>query len=79
MASADTILVEDAKETTRYASRKWLLALLVILVGVAMSWFDKLAPQLVDLLKWTAGLYFGFNVSQKAAEWVATKLAGRDS
>ncbi|CAN7536386.1 hypothetical protein LJR130_003769 [Variovorax sp. LjRoot130] len=25
----------------------------------------------VDLVKWVAGLYFGFNVVQKGAEWLA--------
>ncbi len=58
-----------------YASRKFLMALLVIAIGTAMNWFGKLSPELVEILKWTFGLYCGFNVSQKAAEWVATLIA----
>ena len=57
-----------------YGSRKFLLALLVIAIGTAMTWFNLLTPQLVDLLKWTTGLYCGFNVTQKATEWVADKI-----
>lgn len=59
-------------ETTRYASRKFIVALLILGIGTAMTWFTRLTPELLDLLKWTAGLYFGFNVSQKAAEWITT-------
>jgi len=58
-----------------YASRKFLLTLLVIAIAVVMNWFDKLSPQLVDVLKWTFGLYCGFNVTQKASEWIANLIA----
>ena len=57
---------------SRYASRKFVIALLMLVIGVGMTYLGMLTPQLVDLLKWTGGLYFGFNVTQKAAEWVAT-------
>lgn len=81
MASADTILVEPVqdKAASRYASRKWLLVLLAIIVGTAMEWFGKLTPQLVGLLQWVVGLYCGFNVSQKAVEWVASKFTSAGS
>lgn len=52
-------------------SRKFIVTLLILAIGVVMAWFDHLSQALVDLLKWTGGLYFGFNVSQKAAEWFA--------
>jgi hypothetical protein len=58
----------------RYASRKFLLAVLVVALATWMNWLDALTPQLVDVLKWTAGLYCGFNVTQKAGEWVAAKI-----
>lgn len=57
-----------------YGSRKFLLTLLVIAIGVAMTFLNLLTPALVELLKWVSGLYMGFNVSQKAAEWVSTKI-----
>lgn len=59
----------------RHASRKFLLSLLVVGIATWMNWLEALTPQLVDVLKWTAGLYFGFNVTQKAGEWVAAKIA----
>lgn len=75
MDSADIVIVEPKdKAASRFASRKWLLALLVVAVGVGMELAGKLSPQLVGLLQWVVGLYSGFNVTQKAAEWVATKL-----
>lgn len=58
----------------RYASRKFILALLVLAVAAWANWAEMLTPQLVDVLKWVAGLYFGFNVTQKAGEWVAAKV-----
>lgn len=58
----------------RYASRKFLLALLVILLATTLAYLELLTPLLVDLFKWTCGLYFGFNVTQKGAEWIVTKL-----
>ena len=61
-----------------YGSRKFLLALLVITIGVVMTYLDMLSPQLVDLMKWVVGLYCGFNVTQKASEWVSTKLTNKE-
>lgn len=57
-----------------YGSRKFLLALLVIGIGTGMSYVGLLEPQLVDLFKWVTGLYYGFNVTQKASEWISVKL-----
>lgn len=64
----------EARETSRFASRKFILAVLVIVIGVAMTLEGKFSgDHLVDLLKWIAGLYFGFNVTAKASEWLASK------
>lgn len=51
---------------SRYASRKFLLVLIAILGGAALHLFGKLDPLLVELVKWTLGLYFAANVGQKA-------------
>lgn len=75
MDSADTPTVNPTKAETRYASRKWRLALLVVAVAVGMELAGKLTPALSDLLKWTLGLYCGFNVGQKGVEWLAEKVA----
>jgi hypothetical protein len=70
--------MSEDQATTRYASRKFLLALLVAIACIVMRSLDLLdQPQFVDLLKWTLGLYFGANVVQKAAEWTTTALAGK--
>lgn len=58
----------NEKQESRYASRKFLLAILMVVVGVGMTLHGSLTQQLVDLMKWTAGMYFGLNVTQKAAE-----------
>jgi len=58
----------------RYQSRKFILALLMLAIGTTLTYFGMLTELLVDLLKWTGGLYFGFNVSQKAAEWVSAGM-----
>lgn len=50
----------------RFASRKWILALLVLLGGTALSLAGKLDPLLVELAKWIVGLYFAANVGQKS-------------
>ena len=64
----------NEKQESRYASRKFLLVLLVLVLGTALAVTGHLTPLLVDLMKWITGLYLGFNVSQKAAEWVANKV-----
>lgn len=51
---------------SRYASRKFLLVLIVIFGGAALRAFDMLDPLLVELAKWALGLYFAANVGQKA-------------
>lgn len=50
-------------EDRRYASRKFLLALLVLVTGGAFRVLGYLdAATWVDLTKWTLALYFGANV-----------------
>jgi len=58
---------------TKYASRKFVLTLLVVGIAVGMNWLGRLSPELVEVLKWSLGLYCGFNVTQRAAEWIAQK------
>ena len=60
-----------------FQSRKFLLCLLVVGLGGAFSWVGKLTPELVELMKWVAGLYLGFNVTQKGVEQVASKLVSK--
>ena len=62
-------------ETSRFASRKFLVTLLVLAIGVGMELAGELSAQLVDLLKWGTGLYFGFNVGQKSVEWVSDAVS----
>lgn len=62
---------------SRYASRKWRFALLLVAAGVGLELAGKLTPLLVDYLKWIFGLYCGFNVTAKAGEWVATYVASK--
>jgi hypothetical protein len=71
----DTADRATVRAESRYASRKWLFALLLVAVAVGMELADKLSPTLADFLKWIAGLYFGFNVGQQAASWIATALS----
>lgn len=59
---------------TNYKSRKFLLVLLVIAIGVALQLVAKLSPLLVDLLKWAMGLYFTANVGQKGKDMLAAWL-----
>ena len=67
----------DTKNETNYGSRKFLLALAVIAIGVGMTLTDHLTPELVDLMKWVSAAYFGMNVTQKAAEWITSKVANK--
>jgi hypothetical protein len=58
----------------KYASRKFLLAVLVLLAAGAARVFGLLEPELaVDLVKWTLGLYFGANVGASAVAWLTGK------
>lgn len=52
-------------------SRKWMLILLMLAIGVGMELAGKLSPGLIDLMKWLGGIYCGFNVTQKGVEWAA--------
>lgn len=76
--TAETAIIADgivAKAESKFSSRKFSLALLVILIGTALTVWGKLTSEhLVDLLKWITGMYLGFNVTQKASEWIAGKL-----
>ena len=68
---------ELVKES-RYASRKWIFCLLLMAVAVGMEIGDKLTPTLADFLKWLGAIYCGFNVTQKASEWVASFISNRE-
>ena len=58
----------------KYASRKFILALLVILFGVALTIWGKMTSEhLVDLMKWISGMYFGLNVTEKATSLLTPK------
>lgn len=60
-----------APSERKFASRKFVLALLIILGAGAMSALGiKPDPTLAELVKWVAGLYFAGNV---AADWVSRK------
>jgi hypothetical protein len=58
-------------------SRKFLLTLLILAIGVLTNHFDQLTPQLLNLLLTILGLYHTANVGQKAVEaakqWFAQK------
>lgn len=75
---SDIKVQAEVRAESKYSSRKFLLAVAVILIGTAMAGFERLTgDQLIDLLKWVSGMYFGFNVTQKvsekASEWLAKK------
>lgn len=66
------------KAENRYASRKFQLSVLVILIALGMSiWGSLTMDQLVDVLKWTLGLYCGFNVTEKATEWLNSRMGSK--
>lgn len=56
----------EAMTESRYSSRKFLLVLIAVFGGAALQLVGKLDPLLVELVKWTLGLYFAANVGQKA-------------
>jgi hypothetical protein len=59
----------DIKEASRFSSRKFVLAVLVILIGTGLTLGEKFSSSdLLELLKWTVGMYMGFNVTEKATE-----------
>jgi hypothetical protein len=60
-----------ARADRRYSSRKWRGFLLVLAIAVGMELANRLTPLLVEVLKWSLGLYCGFNVTQQAASWAA--------
>lgn len=60
----------------KYASRKFTLTASVILLATVLSIFGYLTPLLVEIFKWTCGLYCGFNVTQKGMDWVTEKAGG---
>ncbi|CAN7467344.1 hypothetical protein LJR175_003116 [Variovorax sp. LjRoot175] len=66
----------DDNEESRYASRKWILAMLIVVAAILLLLGEFIKEvAFVDLVKWVAGLYFGFNVTQKGFEWLAGVLA----
>lgn len=65
----------EIKADSRYSSRKFLLALLVVVTGTVLTVMDLLTPLIVELFKWTCGLYFGLNVTQKGAELIAQRVS----
>ncbi len=61
-------------ETTRYASRKFLLTVVVLVAATTLLAIDMISDQLwSDTVKWTLGLYFGANV----LSWATDALKGR--
>jgi hypothetical protein len=65
----------EAEETSRYASRKWQITVVLLIAFLTLFTIQRLTEAgFVELVKWTVGLYFGFNVTQKAVEWVAGAL-----
>lgn len=63
-----------ASADSRYASRKFVLVVGIVALGTVLHIFGHLGDQLVDLMKWVTGLYLGFNVAQKAGEWITSKV-----
>ena len=68
-AEADT-----AAGASRYASRKFLLTVAVLVVGAIYRETGALSQELwVDLTKWTLGLYFGANVGTWLTDAIRSK------
>lgn len=60
-------------ETTRFASRKFLLSVAAFVAGVPMVWFGLMTPdQWINFTTWVLGLYMAGNVGDTAA----TKTGG---
>lgn len=66
---------DPVTESSRYASRKFAMGLLVLAIGAGLDANKLLSPLLVELMKWTFAIYCGFNVTQKAAEWLADAIS----
>lgn len=59
----------EAREASRYASRKFLLTVVTLLCAFLAFGFKAItAPEAIDLTKWVLGLYFAGNVGAKIAE-----------
>ncbi len=57
----------EVTATSRYESRKFLLACATSAAVTAFFALAKLTPaEYIDSLKWIVGLYLGANVAQKA-------------
>lgn len=69
---ADT--ADTPRESSRYASRKFLITVGLLVANVALLYVGLIDKTLyVDSAKWITGLYFGANV----ASWAADLLKGR--
>lgn len=73
--SDNTDTAAAAKADRRYASRKFLLALLVLLAAMAANALRiPVDPIVADLVKWALGLYFGANVAAAGVAWLTGKV-----
>lgn len=57
---------------TRFASRKWRLALIALFLATlsrALSWID--GPSFVSLVEWIVGLYMAGNVGRAAVDKIS--------
>lgn len=53
---------------TKFFSRKWVLALLVVLISTVLCWFKQISgSEFVELVKWVVGLYMLGNVGSAVA------------
>lgn len=63
---------DPVTEESRYASRKFILAVMALTMAFLLLLGDFIAAAgFLDLVKWTLGLYFTANVGQKAAQAIA--------
>lgn len=65
------VATPDPAEASRYGSRKWILALLVVGLATCLLWAGRIeSAQWVDCIVWVVGLYAGGNVGASlAAVW----------
>jgi len=69
-----TDTADTPREASRYASRKFLMAVALLvanLVLLGVGWIDK--ALYVDFAKWITGLYFAGNVGT----WLAEAMRGK--
>lgn len=60
-------MTDEAQTSNRYASRKFILALLALIALAALCWFRLIdGSQFITGLVATVGAYMTANVSQKA-------------